>query len=369
MIIGLPKEIKDGERRIALTPDAVHALVVGGHTAKVETSAGNGAGFSDQNYEDVGAQIVPSAAHAYEADLVVKVKEIQTDEWQHLRRGGMLFSFLHLAADHQMARELLDRRITGIGFETVADRHGKLPILAPMSDIAGELAITIAANLLMTPHGGKGVLMRGARVVVVGAGAAGQAAAIAAARSGANVKVAVRSAASVSMSHQNDQLQQLKIEILEADAAKVARLARVSDVVISAVNVPGARTPKLLTRDDIEAMEPGGVLVEICIDGGGISETSRPTSHSEPTFIDAGIVHYCVANIPAAVPRSASMALSAAILPYILSLANHGLLRAMRDNDGFSNGLQMHGGRAMHAAVAAELNLPVTNLDATLFAC
>ncbi len=369
MIIGLPKEIKDGERRVALTPEGVDALVVGGHSVKVETSAGDGAGFSDPRYVEAGAQIVASAAHAYNADLVVKVKEIQTDEWQHLRRGGMLLSFLHLASDHQMARELLDRRITGLGFETIADSRGKLPILAPMSEIAGDLSVTIAANLLMAPQGGKGLMLRNARVLVVGAGPAGQAAAIAAARSGAKVSVAVRSPASVSMIHHKHQLQQLKIEVLAADAATVARLARNSDVVIAAVNVPGARAPKLLTRNDIEAMEPGGVLVEICIDGGGISETSRPTSHSEPTYLDAGIVHYCVANMPAAVPRSASMALSAATLPYIMALANHGLLRAMRDNHGFSEGLQIHGGRVAHAAVATDLNLPVMDLDAILFAC
>lgn len=375
MIIGLPKEIKDSERRIALTPDAVHALVIGGHTFKVETTAGDGAGFSDRAYIDGGAQIVPSAAHAYDADLVVKVKEILTDEWQHLRRGGMLFSFLHLAADHRMARELLDRRITGIAFETVADRHGKLPILAPMSEIAGELSVTIAANLLMVPHGGKGVLIRSARVLVVGAGAAGKAAAVAAARSGANVSVVVRGLTScgplksASMVPHDNQFNQLKIEIFEGDAVKVAQLARVSDVVIAAVNVPGATTLKLLTRADIKAMEGGGVLVEICIDGGGISATSRPTYHSAPTYIDEGIIHYCVANMPAAVPRSASMALSGAILPYITSLANHGLLRAMRDNEGFSKGLQIHGGHVTHAAIATELNLPVTDLDAILFAC
>ncbi len=372
MIIGLPKEIKDSERRIALTPDAVHALVIGGHTFKVETTAGDGAGFSDRAYADGGAQIVPSAAHAYDADLVVKVKEIQTDEWQHLRRGGMLFSFLHLAANHRMARELLDGRITGIGFETVADRHRKLPILAPMSEIAGELAVTVAANLLMVPQGGKGVLMRSARVLVVGAGVAGQAAAVAAARSGAKVSVVVRgptSFALASMVRHDNQLNPLTIEIFDGDAIKVAQLARVSDVVIAAVNVPGATTPKLLTRADIKAMEGGGVLVEICIDGGGISATSRPTYHSAPTYVDEGIIHYCVANMPAAVPRSASMALSAAILPYITSLANHGLLRAMRDNEGFSKGLQIHGGHVIHAAVAAELNLPLRNLDAILFAC
>ena len=366
MIIGLPTEIKAGELRVALTPDDALALSSQQHTVRVQTGAGLGAGFSDADYIRANAALVPTAAHAYDADLVVKVKEIQAGEWQHLRRGGMLFSFLHLGADHLMARALLDRRITGIAFETVADRHGKCPILAPMSEIAGELAIPIAANLLMKTHGGKGVMMRGARVLVVGAGVAGRAAAHAAANAGAEVSVVVRNRATTadfvgSMAH--------TIQLIEGDAAKVAQLARAADVVIGAVNIPGQATPKLLMRDDIKAMQPGGVLIEICIDGGGISETSRPTHHAAPTYIDEGITHYCVANMPAAVPRSASIKLSSAILPYVTALVNNGLLKAMRDHDGFSHGLQMHDGRITHAGVATELNLPCVDLDAVLFSC
>jgi alanine dehydrogenase len=370
MIIGLPKEIKDGERRVALTPDAIKTIVAHGHTVRVQTSAGQGAGFNDAEYIANGAEIVPTAAHAYNADLVVKVKEIQTDEWQHLRRGGMLFSFLHLGADRLMARELLDRRITGIAFETVANRHGKLPILAPMSEIAGELAIPIATNLLMTSLGGKGITMRGARVLVVGAGVAGRAAARAAAKASAQVSVVVRNLATTTDLRNNDSG---NIEIFEGDATKVAQLAREADVVIGAVSIPGQATPKLLTRKDIKAMQPGGVLIEICIDGGGISETSRPTSHAAPTYIAEGITHYCVANMPAAAPRLASIKISSAIAPYVTALADHGLLRAMRDNegltDGLKNGLQIHDGRVTHAGVAAELNLPFVDLDAVLFSC
>jgi alanine dehydrogenase len=366
MIIGLPKEIKDGELRVALTPDAVKTLVAHDHTVRVQTSAGQGAGFNDAEYEVSGAEIVPTAAHAYGADLVVKVKEIQTDEWQHLRRGGMLFSFLHLGADRSMARELLDRRITGIAFETVSDRHSKLPILAPMSEMAGELAIPIAANLLMKSQGGKGVMMCDAHVLVVGAGVAGRAAGHAAANAGARVSIVVRNLATT-MDLRNDGSG--KVEFFEGDATKVAQLAREADVVIGAVSVPGQATPKLLTRKDIKAMRPGGVLIEICIDGGGISETSRPTSHAAPTYIAEGITHYCVANMPASAPRLASIKISSAIAPYVTALANHGLLRAMRDNDGLSNGLQIHDGRVTHAGVAAELNLPFVDLDAVLFSC
>jgi alanine dehydrogenase len=366
MIIGVPKEIKAGEMRVALTPDAVRNLSSQGHTVLFQTSAGEGAGFNDTEYLRAGATLAPTAAHAYNADLVVKVKEIQTDEWQLLRRGGMLFSFLHLGADHIMARELLDRRITGIAFETVADRHGKLPILAPMSEIAGELAVPIAANLLMKTHGGKGVMLRGAHVLVVGAGVAGRAAARAAANAGAQVSVVVRNR--LTTADFVDTAGHI-IQVIEADAAKVGQLVRGADVVIGAVNIPGKTTPKLLTREDICAMQPGGVLIEICIDGGGISATSRPTYHAAPTYIEAGITHYCVANIPTAVPRSASIAISSAILPYVESLANDGLLKAMRDNDGYSNGLQIHDGRVTHAGVAAELNLPFFDLDAVLFSC
>jgi alanine dehydrogenase len=366
MIIGLPKEIKDGELRIALTPYAIKTLVAHGHTVRVQTSAGQGAGFNDAEYIVRGAEIVPTAAHAYEADLVVKVKEIQTDEWQHLRRGGMLFSFLHLGADRLMARELLDRHITGIAFETVSDRHGKLPILAPMSEMAGELAIPIAANLLMKSQGGKGITMRGARVLVVGAGVAGCAAALAAARAGAEVGVVGRNLSRMLDLRRDSQG---LVDIIEGGALVVAKIARAADVVIGAVSVPGQATPKLLKREDIKAMRPGGVLIEICIDGGGISETSRPTSHAAPTYIAEGITHYCVANMPAAAPRLASIKISSAIAPYITALANHGLFRAMRDNEGFSNGLQIHDGRVTHPGVAVELNLPFVDLDAVLFSC
>jgi len=366
MIIGVPKEIKDGELRVALAPDAVTALVMLGQSVRVQTGAGQGAGFDDAEYAASGAEIVATAAHAYNADLVVKVKEIQTGEWQHLRRGGMLFSFLHLGADHLMARELLDRRITGIAFETVADRHGKLPILTPMSEIAGELAITIAANLLMTSLGGKGVTMRDAHVLVVGAGVAGRAAAQAAANAGAKVNVVVRNLATA-MDLRNDSSG--KIKIFAGDAAMVAQLASAVDIVIGAVSFPGQATPKLLTRKDIQAMRPGGVLIEICIDCGGISETSRPTTHAAPTYVAEGITHYCVANMPAAAPRLASIKISSAILPYVTALVNDGLLKAMRDNEGFSNGLQIHGGRVTHAQIATELTLPFFDLDAVLFSC
>lgn len=361
MEIGIPREIKKGERRVALTPAAVRALVKAGHALRVEEHAGDGAGFSDAEYVEAGAMMVDTAAEAFAADLVVKVKEIQTNEWQRLRPGGMLFSFLHLGADPQMTRELLSRRITGIAFETVRDAAGSLPLLAPMSAIAGELSIPIAANLLLATNGGKGVMLRDANVLVVGAGNAGLAAARAAHALGARVCVMSRRTRPASLPS--------AVEYEVASQGAVATRAREADVVIGAVNTPGASTPKLLARADVRAMPPKSVLIEICIDGGGIADTSHQTYHDAPTYIEEGVIHYCVANMPAAVPRSASMALSDAALPYVMKLANDGLLRAIRNDDGFAEGVQMHGGAITHRALATQLHEKYLDLDAVLFAC
>jgi alanine dehydrogenase len=365
MDIGVPREIKDGERRVALTPDAVQALVKAGHTLRVQTGAGEGAGFSDAKYLNASATIVANAAQAFDADLVVKVKEIQTDEWKHLRAGGMLFSFLHLGADATMTRELLNRRVTGIAFETVSDAQGRLPILAPMSAIAGELAAPIAANLLLATgddkRSGKGMLMRDARVLIIGAGNAGLAAAHATHAMSARVCVISRSARPLSL--------RTEIEYVIASLEVIAQRVKEADVVIGAVNTPGQSTPRLLTRAGVAAMSAKSVLIEICIDGGGIAETSRPTSHASPTYVEEGVIHYCVANMPAAVPHSASVAISNAVLPYALNLANRGLMQAMRADDGFARGVQMHGGEIAHAAVAAQLGLTHLDLDAVLFTC
>jgi alanine dehydrogenase len=366
MQIGLPREIKDGECRVALTPAAVQALTLTGNTVLVESGAGDGSGFSDQDYGDAGARIVGLAEQAFAAELVVKVKEIQPGEWQHLRPGGMLFSFLHLPADPAMARELLSRRITGIAFETVTAADGRLPILAPMSAIAGELAVVIGANLLTTPQGGRGIAVNDARVVVIGAGNVGQAAAQMAAKLEANVAVVSRPGPRLEglLAKAQDNL-----AIHRLAPGVLSRLVNGADLVIAAVNVPGATTPKLLSRAEVRSMGEGSVLMEVCIDGGGISETARPTSHFSPTYVEEGVTHYCVANMPAAVPRSASASLSDAILPYVMALANSGLTQAMREDDGFAQGLQLHAGQVTHQTVAAALQCPFVDLDAVLFSC
>lgn len=370
MIIGLPKEIKDGERRVALTPEAIAALVGAGNAVRVETRAGEGSGFADADYALAGAEVVDSAAKAFDVEFVVKVKEIQLDEWQQLNPGAMLFSFLHLGADAFMAHELLARRITGIAFETVADASRRLAILAPMSVIAGELSIPIAANLLMTPNGGRGVAISDARVVILGAGNAGAAAARIAIALGADVTIISRVGPRLAaLAHKLGS----SARTMAMQPATLAAATKEADVLIGAVNIPGAASPTMLTRDDVLSMTaysgPGAVLIEICIDGGGIAETSRPTTHSAPTYVDEGVTHYCVPNIPAAVPRSASIALSAAVLPYVLALAGKGLARALRDDDGLAAGLQIHGGQVTHEAIARELKRPYRDLDALLFSC
>lgn len=373
MIIGLPREIKDGERRIALTPEAVRQVVAAGHTVRVETGAGAGAGFADGAYRTAGAEIVGEPTGAFDADLVVKVKEIQSaphNEWNRLRPGAMLFSFLHLGADPVMAHELLARRIAGIAFETVEDAAKRLAILAPMSVMAGEMAIPIAANLLLTANQGRGVAMADARVVIVGAGNAGAAAARTAIALGADVTVVSRPGLRLAtLAHRLGS----SARTMVMNPATLKEAVQTADVVIGAVNSPGAATPKLLTRADVRNMTAhtgsGAALIEICIDGGGIAETSRPTSHSAPTYVEEGVTHYCVANMPAAVPRSASLALSAATLPHVLALANKGLAHALRDDAGLAAGLQIHGGQVTHSTIATQLNRPYRDLDALLFSC
>jgi alanine dehydrogenase len=366
MLIGLPREIKESERRVALTPDAVRALHEHGHAVRVHTGAGSGAGFADAEYTTAGAAIVSNAAATFDVDLVVKVKEIQTDEWKHLRPDSMLFSFLHLSADPVMAKELLARRVTGIAFETIEDSSRRLAILSPMSVIAGEMAIQIGANLLLAPNGGRGVAVADARVVIIGAGNAGAAAARMALALGADVTVLAPVGQRLALLAHKLGMNARTIAI-NPEALSVALSG--ADLVIGAANVTGRATPKLLTRAHLQSMGQGAVLIEICIDGGGISETAHATTHAAPTYIEEGVVHYCVGNMPAALPRSASIAISNAVLPYLSALANKGLRQAMRDDAGLMAGLQMHGGRITHAAVAAELGLPSVDLDALLFSC
>jgi alanine dehydrogenase len=364
VIVGVPKEIKDGERRAGMTPDGVRELASRGHTVRVQMGTGEGVGFSDADYAEAGAGIVALASRAFDADLVVKVKEIQTAEWRALRPDSTLFCFQHLQSDGETTRELLARRITAIAYETVTGTEGGLPILAPMSSIAGELAVLIGANLLTSPQGGSGTLLRDARVTVVGAGKVGEAAARTAAMLGAKVTLLARN-----VERAQGIATAIGASVASASHDIVATFAAQSDLIIGAVNLPGERTPKLLTREAVRKMPKGSVIVDVCIDGGGIAETSRPTIHSEPTYIEEGVLHYCVPNMPAAVARSATLALTEAALPYVIALADKGIWNALRADDGLAAGLHMAGGKITHPAVAKALGLECTPSDALLHAC
>lgn len=352
MIIGVPKEIKDGERRVGLTPEGAGQLVAAGHTVKVQAGAGDGSGFSDSEYSQCSSTVVSTARAAFDADLIVKVKEIQSGEWRELKPDSALFCFQHLQSDGEMARELLARRITAIAYETVEDAAGGLPILAPMSAIAGELALTVGAHALMSPNGGSGVLLRDANVLVVGMGVVGNAAARTAKALGANLRCFGREAR----------------EGVRPAAELNEHLAD-ADLVVGAANIRGARSPKLIRRSDVLRMRPGSVIVDVCIDGGGIAETSRPTTHAEPTFVEAGVIHYCVPNMPAAVPRSATRALCAATLPHVRALAHLGIWGALRADAGLAAGMHMAGGQLTHEGVARALAMPCTPADALLHGC
>ncbi len=362
MHIGLPKETKPGERRIALAPEAVGALTAGGNEVILQSGAGLSAGHADADYSAHGARIVASAEEAYACEMVVKVKEIQPEEWKLLQDGCSLLGFLHLGGDAAMCRELLARRVTGIAYETITGKNGSLPVLEPMSRLAGMLAVSIGQHGLLAPQGGRGVLLADARVVIFGAGIAAKAAAEQSLALGAQVTVASRA---------GPRLQALPagVRAIDIATADVSELVRGADLVIAAVHTSGEATPRLLSRGDVGSMGTGAMLIEIGIDAGGIAETSRPTTHLEPTYVAEGVTHYCVANMPAAVPRSASAALSAAVLPYVSALANHGLAPALRQMPGLAAGLQMHGGHMLHAAIAARHGFEVRDLDAILYAC
>ncbi len=366
MIIGIPKEIKDGERRVALQPEAVASLVTDGHTLCVQTNAGAGSGWPDSAYANAGATIVRTATEAYNVDLVVKVKEIQADEVQLVRPDSMLFCFLLLHRDAAVAAELIERRVSAIAFEAVTDANGHHPVLAPMSRIAGQLAMPIAANLLLAHQGGRGLLISDARVVVLGAGSSGCAAAILAQQMGATVTVISRPGP------RSAALQKLlgptaAVMAMSDETIKVALAG--ADVVIGAINSQVGSHQKLLSRANVASMGAGSVLIDIGIDRGGISDTCRESCHSAPTYVAEGVTHYCVANMPALVPRSASQAISNAVLPFVATLTGLGFANALRQDTGLFNGLHLFGGQICNAAIARQLGRACFDVEARLFTC
>ncbi|MGB0498243.1 MAG: alanine dehydrogenase [Rubricella sp.] len=361
MRIGCPKEIKPQEFRVGLTPAAVREAVAHGHSVLVETGAGEGAGFPDRLYADAGAEIAATAVQVFaEADLVVKVKEPQAAERAMLREGQVLFTYLHLAADRAQTEELMASGCTAIAYETVTDPAGQLPLLAPMSEVAGRLAPQVGAWALQKANGGRGTLLGGipgvapADVLVIGGGVVGTNAARVAAGMGAQVTVLDRSVARL---RTLDDLYGSRFVTRYASRANLAEELGRADLVIGAVLVPGAAAPKLVSRQDLSRMKRGAVLVDVAIDQGGCFETSHPTTHAEPIYEVDGIVHYCVANMPGAVARTATLGLGNATLPFVLALADKGAEAALRADPHLLAGLSIHEGRLTSPPVGEALGI------------
>jgi alanine dehydrogenase len=362
MRIGIPREVKPGERRVALVPADVERLVSEGNAVRVQREAGFGAGFSDVEYRHAGADMVDTAAEAYDAETVVKVKELQDTEWRHVRAESTLFGFLLLSAHRNVVHELRARRVTAIAGETVEDAAHRLPVLSPMSRISGALAVTAGAHYLATPQG-RGIDIADARVVVLGAGSAGAAAATRAHALGANVSVLSRVGPRLATLAQKFGLD-ARTMAMTPDALMESLDG--ADLVIGAVNVPGAPTPTLIDRQHLRSMGDGAVLVDISIDGGGVAETSRATSHAEPVFVEQGVIHYMVPNIPAAVPRSASMAYSASVLPFLSAMARDGVSKALRDDAGLAAGAHLTFGQVTHRGLGEALGVEPRPLESAL---
>lgn len=355
MRIGVIREIKPAERRVALTDAGARALVADGHDVLVERGAGVGSGIADEDYERAGAKIV-STDDAWAAELVVKVKEPVAGEYDRLSEESVLFTYLHLAADRPLTQALLDHRVTAIAYETVVDDRGELPLLKPMSEVAGRLAAHAAGQYLTHPYGGPGLLLGGspgvppAKVTVLGGGVVGTQAALLAVGMRADVTILDTSSRRV---RELEEHFGSSAQVLQSAGGPAITALQDADVVIGAVLVPGAAAPKLLSRADLGLLKPGALLIDVAIDQGGCFETSRPTTHDEPTYVVDGITHYCVANMPGAVPRTSTRALTNATLPYVRRLAGLGVDEALERDPGLRIGLNTRAGTITHEAVAA----------------
>ena len=357
MRIGIPKEIKDHEYRVALTPEGARALVEAGHTVSVEAGAGAATGFDDDAYRAAGAAIAADAAEVWTSDLVVKVKEPQAEEAHRLRNGQLLFCYLHLAAAPLLARELMARGVSAIAYETVVGPAGGLPLLQPMSDIAGRLAPQMGALGLHSSHGGNGKLISGlpgvppAHVLIIGAGVVGMGAVRTAIGLGARVTLIDRLRDKLALAETQFGP---RVETRFSSPDAIAESVEQADIVIGAVQIPGRHAPRLISLELLRRMHAGSVLVDVAIDQGGIAQTSRPTTHSRPFFVAEGVVHYCVTNMPGAVARTATQALTQATLPYVQALTALGF-EALETDPGLAAGLHVHRGRITHAGLAQDL--------------
>jgi len=370
MLIGVPKEIKSHEYRVGLTPGGARELIGAGHRVLVETGAGTAIDFDDEAYRSAGAEIAADAEAVFaEADMIVKVKEPQPQECRRLREGQILFTYLHLAPDPEQARLLRESGAVAIAYETVTDGRGRLPLLAPMSEVAGRMSIQAGAHSLERAQGGRGMLLGGvpgvppAQVAVIGGGVVGVNAARMAMGAGARVVVLDKS---IDRLAELDNLYGPRLETLYATTDSIESAARAADLVIGAVLVPGASAPKLVTRKLLGEMKRGAVVVDVAIDQGGCFETSRPTTHDDPIYVEEDVVHYCVANMPGAVPRTSTLALTNATLPFVHALADKGYKQALSDDVHLLDGLNIYHGKVTHEAVAESLGVDYVPAQAAL---
>ncbi|MGZ4300377.1 MAG: alanine dehydrogenase [Gaiellaceae bacterium] len=369
MKIGVAKEIKSDEYRVALTPAGARELGLRGHDVIVETGAGGGSSFADAAYEAAGARIASVEDVWADADLLLKVKEPIEPEYGRLREGLVLFTYLHIAADEPLTRALIDSGITAVAYETVETDSGALPLLAPMSEIAGRLAAQAGAYFLEKPLGGRGLLLGGVpgvapgRVVVIGGGMVGYNAAVIAIGLGASVTILERS---IDRMRHLEEVLSGRVSLVMSSTLQIEESLREADVVIGAVLIPGAVAPKLITREMVEGMKEGAVLADVAIDQGGCAETSHPTTHSEPVYTVAGVTHYCVANMPGAVPITSTKALTNATLPYVEAIADHGIAEAVARDPALSRGVNVVDGKVTYEAVADAHGLEYQPLEDVL---
>ncbi len=370
MIVGVPKEIKDHETRVGLVPSGVAQLVERGHRVLVEAGAGEGSSISDRDYQQAGAEIVPEASEVWRrAELIVKVKEPQPSEYAYLRPGLILFTYLHLAPLPELTQKLLDARVTAIGYETLQESDGSLPLLIPMSEVAGRLAVQIGAYYLEAPNGGRGVLLGGVpgvppgHVVILGGGVVGHNAAKIALGYGARVTVIDKN---LNRLRQLDDLFRGELVTLASNPYTIRDAIAEADLIIGAVLVPGASAPKLVKREMLRAVRQRAVVVDVSIDQGGCLETSRPTTHTSPVYVEEGVLHYCVSNIPAAVPHTSTYALTNATFPYVCLLADLGFPEAARQHPALARGVNTYRGYLTCPGVAESQNRSWTPIESLL---
>ncbi len=371
MNIGVPKEVKDHETRVGLVPSGVTALVEAGHRVLVESGAGDGSSIPDKFYERAGAEILPAAAQVWaEAGMVIKVKEPQPAEYSFLRPNLILFTYLHLAPLPELTQQLLDSQTTSIAYETIRERDGSLPLLTPMSEVAGRMAVQVGAQYLEKPNGGRGILLGGvpgvapANVAILGGGIVGTNAAKMAVGLGAHVTIIDRN---LNRLRELDDIFNNSIVTLASNDWTIRESARQADLIIGGVLIPGASAPRLIRRDMLRDMRKGSVVVDVAIDQGGCFETSRPTTHTDPIYYEEGVLHYCVSNMPAAVPNTSTLALTNATFPYALQIANRGFAEAVERSEPIRQGVNTYAGHIIYQAVAESQNRVHKDLRTLLF--